>query len=195
MLERLAILLLATGCAHSTVEMRLQHDSEAERRTRDQLRSLVQRYDLSPWQYTSTVLIDETSIPHSHPVLTLHTRHLRDDLLLLSTYIHEQSHWMIAQHAGTSSAVAELERLFPELPVGHPEGGFDRRSSYEHLIVNTLEHLGLIATVGELAALQAMHFWSTDHYRTLYRLVLDERTRIREVLGKHGLTQPGAATE
>jgi hypothetical protein len=53
----------------------------------------LDKYDLTPWLFTRAVVIDDDATPHSHPVLTLHTRHLRDDLLLLSTFIHEQSHW------------------------------------------------------------------------------------------------------
>jgi hypothetical protein len=184
---RLLLLLLA-GCVHTQkIQIELAHGSAGERETREQLRALLDRLDLSRWTLTDRIIIDDDAIPHSHPILTLHTRHRLDDLLLLSTYIHEQSHWRIEQHAATSSAVAELEALFPELPVGYPEGANDRRSSYEHLIVNTLEHLGLIATVGELSANVVMEFWTTDHYRTLYRLVLTERVRIRGVLRKHGL--------
>ena len=70
----------------------LRHGTVAEQATQRQLEKLFDEYDLSPWLFTQAVVIDEDAVPHSHPVLTLHTRHLKDDLLLLSTFIHEQSH-------------------------------------------------------------------------------------------------------
>lgn len=63
--------------------------------TKVQLERLLDSYDLSPWLYTRSVAIDADAIPHSHPVLTLHTRHLDDDRLLLSTFVHEQLHWFL----------------------------------------------------------------------------------------------------
>ncbi|MEO7000626.1 MAG: hypothetical protein ABI068_02350 [Ktedonobacterales bacterium] len=58
--------------------------------TSSQLLTLLQRYDLSRWRFTSAIEIDQQTIPHSHPTLTLHARHLDDDGLLLATYLHEQ---------------------------------------------------------------------------------------------------------
>lgn len=75
----------------------MAHGGEAETRTAEQLQRLLDRDDLHPWQFTDAVIIDEAAIPHSHPVLTLRTRHLDDDRLLLATYLHEQFHWFIWQ--------------------------------------------------------------------------------------------------
>ncbi len=186
----LLLTLFELGCGASThgVEIRLAHGSAGEASTARQLEGLISKYDLEPWRFTSVVIIDEESIPHSHPVLTLHTRHAKDDLLLLSTYVHEQSHWYLEQNREkTASAVADLKAMFPELPVGYPEGANDLESSYEHLLVIALERFGLIRTVGELAALEAMQFWTTDHYRALYRIVLADPRKIWEVLEHHGL--------
>jgi hypothetical protein len=41
--------------------------------------------------------------------------------------------------------------------------------------------------LGELRAKQVMEFWVTDHYRWIYRQVLDEGDKIRAVLQKHKL--------
>ncbi len=137
--------------------------------------------------------MDEESLPHSHPTLTLHTRHVRDDLLLLSTFIHEQSHWyLVAHQADVDAAVVELHAVAPGLPIGFPQGADTERSSYEHLIVIALEERGLVRLAGELAAAQAMEFWAGDHYRVLYRVVLEKRADIRRVMRAHGLTSPGS---
>jgi hypothetical protein len=95
----------------------LAHGTEAEAQTRDQLQRLLKTYDLSSWTWTRKVLIDQDAIPHSHPVLTLHARHLKDDLALLSTFVHEEYHWYETAHPQeTAAAIAELKlriRMFP----------------------------------------------------------------------------------
>jgi hypothetical protein len=195
----LAAAVLLSACAHAPASphnaprpaVTVSHGTPEERLTAEQLEHLFGRFDLSPWLYTRSVLIDAESIPHSHPVLTLHTRHLRDDLLLLSTYVHEQSHWYLDQHgAATEAAVVELKALAPNLPVGFPDGANTLESSYEHLLVIALEERALQHLVGELQARQVMEFWAADHYRALYRYVLDHRSEVRRIMRKSGLSSP-----
>ena len=173
-------------------QISLKHGTRAEQETQHQLERLLDQHDLSPWTFTDKVEIDEESIPHSHPVLTLHTRHLRDDLLLLATYIHEQSHHFCQQHrAQVGTAMAEVEAMFPGMPVGFPDGANDKDSSYEHLsCVIPLEHAGLRALVGELTALQVIQFWAQDHYRVLYGTFAENRRKIWSALEKTGLELP-----
>jgi hypothetical protein len=200
------VCLLLSGCAQTPATSQpapaavtrarpsfaLRHDSAPERATRTQLDRLFDGYDLTPWLFTRAVLIDDDAIPHSHPLLTLHTRHLRDDLLLLSTFIHEESHWYLTEHqADVDAAVVELRAIAPGLPVGFPDGAQSETSSYEHLLVIALEERGLKRLVGELAAHEAMEFWATDHYRALYRVVLEKRADVWRVMRTHGLSSPG----
>ncbi|KYF53632.1 hypothetical protein BE08_23995 [Sorangium cellulosum] len=169
----------------------LRHGSDSEKATEEQLGRLFDRYDMTPWLFTRAVLIDEQAAPHSHPTLTLHTRHLRDDLLLLATFIHEQSHWYLEEHqAAVDAAVVELRALAPGLPVGFPEGGETETSTYEHLIVIALEERGVSRLAGELAAREVMEFWASDHYRALYRTVLEKRADIWRIMRNHGLAAP-----
>jgi hypothetical protein len=183
-----------TGAREETpLDIHLAHGSVTEKQTRKQLESLLANYDLSPWRFTSKIVIDDDAIPHSHPVLTLHTRHLRDDDLLLSTYIHEQSHHYFSDRAAqTAQAVAELKQRFPGLPVGFPDGGNTLDSSYEHLMVIAFERDGVARLFGELRAHQILKFWADDHYRALYRLVLDQprRKQVLEVMKRAQLTPP-----
>jgi hypothetical protein len=44
-----------------------------------QLRRLERTYPLSQWTFTSDIRVEFGALPHSHPVLTLNTRHLDDD--------------------------------------------------------------------------------------------------------------------
>ena len=178
----------------AAVTIGLAHDAVDERATREQLERLLKAYDVSPWLLARAVQIDNTAIPHSHPVLTLHTRHLLQDDELLSTFIHEQLHWWLEANAeATAAAVTELRALFPGLPVGYPEGASTELSSYEHLIVIWLEWHGVRRLLGEERAAQVMAFWTTSHYRALYRLVLKEEARIGAVVERLGLAFPPKA--
>jgi hypothetical protein len=71
------IVLLSAALANSAlgasphVSISLKHGDAKERATQSQLERLLAQYDLTPWIFTTSVLIDEDAIPHSHPILTL----------------------------------------------------------------------------------------------------------------------------
>jgi hypothetical protein len=166
----------------------LKHGDARERGTQSQLERLLSQYDLHRWIFTTSVVIDEDAIPHSHPNLTLHTRHLKDDDLLLSTFIHEQAHWFFDQHhRDADKAVSELRGLYPSIPVGFPEGSNDADGNYEHLVVIYLEFEADRRLLGELRAWQVMSYWSQDHYTWLYRTVMKDRARLGELVRKYHL--------
>lgn len=178
------------------IEIKLAHNSAQEARTKDQLQRLLQQYPLTRWYFTRSIIIDEEAIPHSHPTLTLHTRHLKDDELLLSTFVHEEIHWFLDDHRDeTKAAEQELKALFPKLPVGFPDGAQDEESDYIHLLVNLLEWRSDKELLGELRARQIMEFWSHDHYRVLYQTVLEHSREIGSIIAKHHLDLPGGATQ
>jgi len=173
------VLLTITSYAQGKIDISLKNGSAGEIQTRDQLQRLLKTYDLSKWIFTKSILIDEKAIPHSHPILTLHTRHLKDDDLLLSTFVHEQLHWFLVQNdKETKEAMKDLRALFPKVPVGFPNGAEDEESTYLHLLVNCLEYRADRELLGELRAKQVMEFWASDHYTWVYRTVLD---RIRDI--------------
>ncbi len=179
------------------IEIKLQHGDAAETRTRDQLLRLLRTYDVSPWIFTRSVVIDSSPkvIPHSHPVLTLSVRHLKDDDLLLSTFIHENLHHFLSQNREkTEAAKKELRAVFPKIPVGYPEGADSEDSSYEHLIVNYLEYRADKELLGELRAFEVFEFWTKDHYRWLYTRIFEDGYQIGPIVQKNGLI-PGARAE
>ena len=182
------LLLSITSYAQDKLDISLKSGSQAEIQTREQLQRLLKTYDLSKWIFTKSILIDEKSIPHSHPILTLHTRHLKDDDLLLSTFVHEQLHWFLAQSdKETREAIKELRVLFPKVPVGFPVGSEDEESTYLHLLVNYLEYRADRELLGELRAKQVMDFWATDHYTWVYKTVLERTREIGNIAFKHKL--------
>jgi hypothetical protein len=181
------------GTPDSSLTIRTAHNSPPEVATRAQLERLLGEYDLRQWTFTHEVVIDEKSIPHSHPVLTLHTRHLKQDDELLSTYLHEQLHWFLVRRpAETKAAEQDLIKLYPTVPVGYPEGANDTESTYLHLLVCRLEQRADLAVLGEQRTAAAMQFWAGDHYRWVYRTVLADGAKIDEILERHGLAAPDA---
>jgi hypothetical protein len=177
--------------AQPPIEIALERGSPAEAETKAQLQRLLKEYDLSPWIFTRSIRIDERSIPHSHPVLTLHARHVKDDELLVSTFVHEQLHWFLSERNDrTQLAIAELRQMFPTVP-GPDEGGAgDEQSTYLHLLVCQLERQAVLRLMGELKTRQVMDFWAGDHYQWIYRTVVDRSRDIGAVLRKHNLVPP-----
>jgi hypothetical protein len=193
-LTLIALFFINASYAQSSIDIALKHGSKEEEQTKVQLQRLLKTYDLARWIFTRAVLIDEESIPHSHPVLTLSTRHLRDDELLLSTFVHEQIHWFLVQnHKNTEEAKRELRSLFPKVPVSRPEGARDEESTYLHLIVVYLEYRAAREILGELKARQVMEFWARDHYTWIYKTVLERPRDIGNIVFKHKLVPAGRA--
>ena len=183
-----ALFLSNLGYAQGGIEIALKTGSKEELQTKAQLQSLLQSYDLAKWIFTRSVLVEENSIPHSHPVLTLSTRHLRDNELLLSTFLHEQIHWFLTQnHKNTEDAKKDLRGLFPRVPNSSPEGAMDEESTYLHLIVIYLEYRADREMLGELKARQVMEFWVNDHYTWIYKTVLERPRDIGNIAFKHKL--------
>ncbi len=172
------------------LDIKLAHGDAAEGQTRDQLLRLLKTYDVERWIFTRSLVIDSTPgvIPHSHPVLTLNTRHRKDDDLLLSTFVHENLHHFLTQHADqTDAAKRELRKIFPKVPVGYPDGADSEDFGYLHLIVNYLEYQADKELLGELRAFTIFQFWAGDHYRWLYRRIFEDGYQIGPVVRKHGL--------
>jgi len=112
-----ALCASAAAYAQGGVDIALKHGSAREAQTKEQLQRLLKTYDVSRWIYTRSIVVDEQATPHSHPVLTLHVRHLKDDELLLSTFVHEQLHWFLVNEGkATDEAISDLQALFPTVP-------------------------------------------------------------------------------
>jgi hypothetical protein len=192
------IALLAQAIAvrdpYLILDITTAHTIDNELKTKAALEALERKYDLRPWTFTRIIMIDESAIPHSHPVLTIHTRHLGDDDALLSTYLHEELHWFLEKHkAETEAAELALMKRYPSVPVGYPDGANDRESTYLHLIDCDLEFHADEALLGIERARRVMEYWATDHYRWVYKTVLTDRKAIDAILKAHGLNQPDAS--
>ncbi|HWN41800.1 MAG TPA: hypothetical protein VNW71_06230 [Thermoanaerobaculia bacterium] len=186
----------APAAPTAPIEIELKQGSPEEVRTRDQLLRLLREHDLGRWIFTRKVVIDGTPrlIPHSHPVLTLSTQSLKDDELLLSTFVHEQLHWYLEEnHERAKPALEELRKLYPDAPSGPPGGARDLESTYRHLIVCYWEIRAAKELLGELRGFQVGQFWAQDHYMWIYRKVMEEGYKIGPVIHKHGLVPDARA--
>lgn len=184
------VTLLWVGMASAdTLRIELATGTEEEGSTKKQIRKLAAKHELGPWLFTRSILIDDNAVPHSHPVLTLHTRHRNNAERLLSTFLHEQIHWLFSDHGkATSEAIRALREIHESLPVGHPDGAKTLKSSYLHLLVILFEYDSIRHLLGTETAQEVMGFWADDHYRRLYSIVLEEHDSIRQVAARHGFT-------
>jgi hypothetical protein len=185
----LAVLWLThPAAAQGGPELRItvQQGTEAGERALEQLLRLQSTYPLGPWTFTREIRIESRVIPHSHPVLTLNTTYLDDDASQLATYLHEQIHWFASDRfEAVQSAIAELRRRYPEVPVDRPGGAGDEFSTYLHLVVCWLELDAMKHLVGEEKAREVLGRWK--HYRWIYDRVLQDTDAIGEILTPRGL--------
>lgn len=172
-----------------TIETR--HGSEAEKRTRQLLLDVMAGHDLDRFTFTNRVVVDETAIPHSHPVLTMSTRFMvRSVDGALSDYLHEQLHWFVSSHRRASRAVnREWRRHFGTVPRAAGGGAKTRRSTLLHLTVNWLEQNALADVVGSDRATVVLNAKVEGHvYPWCYQQVRDHGEVIGETLRMHSLT-------
>lgn len=163
----------------------LANGTEVEAVLATELRALMRKHDLEPWVLTRRVLIDENQISHSHPILTISTGHIGEELELLSTLLHEQLHWLEEEPWRDDfwAAMEDFEALFPDVPSSADGGARDDRSTYRHLLVCDMEYQAMTALVGEVAARKTLA--GITHYEWIYEKVLND-PRVREVALRHG---------
>jgi len=183
-------ILISIAPISQAIEVTTENSEKDELATVELLQTLRKAHDTGKWEFTDKVHIKKKTIPHSHPILTLHTRHTSNAQkdLLLSTYLHEQIHWYLDKNQEkTDAAISELRTIFKNVPIGFPEGARDEYSTYLHLLVCYLE----IEAISELLSKQRVQavssFWQQDHYTWIYRQVKNKKNEISKVIEKYGL--------
>lgn len=170
------------------IKITLARNSDREIKTKQQLESLFKKYNLKKWFFTNSILIKAMEVPTSHPVLILNTIHLNDDDALLSTFLHEQIHWFVSEvdkNAKVFEAIKELKLIFPRIPQINSFMEDKNFSSYLHLIVNYLEYDGLRCLLNENRAREAIN--KKGKYVELYKIIIQQQDKIREILEKYNL--------
>ena len=104
--------------------------------------------------------------------------------MLLSTFLHEQFHWLENPDPGFRDAMASFAEIWPDAPTGPPEGARDQQSTYRHLVVCDMELQAMTRLLGEQAARAMLE--SITHYTWISATVLSD-PRVREVTTRHGM--------
>lgn len=101
-------------------------------------------------------------------------------------FSNEQFHWYaLVRTEQTDAAITDFRKMFPNVPVGLPEGAMSKRSSYLHLIICTLELDALRALIGQRRAQRVIG--AREYYTWVYKQVLHDDGPIRLVLDRHEL--------
>ena len=192
MQKSVIILLLSMICSTAFAEslnISYANNTASEKLKGQQIERIVGRYKLDKWWFTDEIMIDDAArSPFSHPVLTLTTTRPNNDLSGLSQLIHEQIHWFEESNKlQVENAIAELKKVYPEVPVGYPNGARSEYSSYLHLIVCLLELDALTEIVGKDKANAVVSTNGKYFYKWIYQTVLSDQDKIRDVLVRHKL--------
>lgn len=181
----LTTLLLGASFAQS-IKIDLAHGTDRERQTKARLEQVIASYDLSKYTFTRQVVIEERAINHAFPVLTLNARFADSSDELVSSYIHEQLHWYLREHSGQQQeAIAELRRIYPNAPVGLPEGAETAYSTYGHLVDCYLEIQADRQLMGPKRTADVIN--DKGHYTWIDKTVLRDESSIAEVVTRHHL--------
>lgn len=190
----IAVSFALSARAQPRTEATLTFAVDEEAQARQQLQRLLVDYDLDPWIFTTRIKIAAGEIPHSHPILTLNTRHLDDDVRQLSTFLHEQMHWYEEsdEHAAAvDRAIEDLRQMYPDPPDHEEIGTRSEYSTYLHLVVNWLTFDALRHLLGEEEARTLTD--ENNIYRWVNQRVLADTDAIGAILDTHGLLiDPGA---
>jgi len=179
-------------------DLEITLDLDAVQRSADHVRDMLvdlrRRFDLAPFEYTKRVRIAPLEISHSHPTLTLNTW-VRDELGLLSTYLHEQMHWYLTwySHAHPLRWRDVFQALHDRYPKVPPDAAPDEASIYLHLVVNWLE---IEATAQFMDRDRvAEHARALPFYRWIYRTVIEDWTPLADLYNDRGLHPLRPATD
>jgi hypothetical protein len=170
----------------SGVDIRTAHGTAAENDAKAALREVLAGHDLRRWMFTDLVFIDETIRGgFSHPLTLSPAPLVRRPALALTTFLHEQLHWM--EGPGTEAAATEAGTRWPD-PPPPPAGAADPRSTWLHLSVCALEYRSLAEILGPAAA--AAELRQHAGYSWIYGQILASPDWFSGFLHRHGLQVP-----
>jgi hypothetical protein len=166
------------------------HDDPGEEQAKLQVMRLAQQFNLKKYTVTRDILIERGAIAHSKPTLTLNLRFLDNDDLALSSYVHEQGHWVLTERRPRMNRplLNDLLHAFPGLDYRQPNGDGEEIGSYYHIAVCMLEWQAMEALVGPERARKAVEWKSHDHYKAIYAIDLAERPIVEGILMRNGVS-------
>lgn len=183
------LLLLLSREASAEITVSLANDTDKERKKQSQVLRLIEEHDLSKWWFTDRIIIDESvRSPFSHPVLTLKASMPNNDPAGLSQLLHEQIHWFEdARKLEVQNTIVALREVYPSVPVGYPNGARSEFSTYLHLAVCLMELDALAEMLGKEKAEAVIATNGKYFYKWIYKIVLQDQAKIRQILQNNGL--------
>lgn len=186
MLIRLLLALALVMPAAPVVKITTKAGTDRELRTKAMLERVLQDYDLSKYTFTREVVIEQNAINHAFPVLTLNGRFADSEDELLSSFVHEQLHWHLRDRGSAlQTAIGELRRFYPRVPVGGTEGAETEQSTYGHLIDCYLEIIADRHFIGPERTDKVVA--NKGHYTWIYATILQDEPRIASLVARNQL--------
>jgi hypothetical protein len=182
----LVLVLVGHAFAADPISIKLAHHTSREMQTAQTLKQVLSSYDLTKYTFTREVVIEERAMNHAFPVLTLNVRFGDSPDELLSSYVHEQLHWYLREHdAQQKAAIAELRQMYPNAPVGLPEGADSAYSTYGHLVDCYLEIQADRELIGSKRTDEVIK--NKPWYTWIYKTILRDEDKVRGVVEEHNL--------
>ena len=122
----------------------------------------------------------------SHPLSITPSLLVQRPALALTTFLHEQLHWL--EGPGTDSAIAEASELWPDPPPLAAGGATGPTSTWLHMGVCALEQQSLTALLGPAAAAEELR--QHTGYSWIYGQILADPGWFAGFLDRHGLYVP-----
>jgi len=171
----------------SGVDIRSAHGTDREHAAATALRVVLAEHDLRRWMFTDLITVDETIRGGvSHPLTISPGLLVRRPALALTTFLHEQLHWL--DGPGTDSASADASTRWPDPPPLSAGGAADPASTWLHMSVCALEYHSLSELLGSSAA--AAELRQHTSYSWIYGQILASPDRFSSFLHRHGLQVP-----
>ncbi len=164
------------------VNISLKNDSERERITKKSLENILSKYSLDKWILCHNITIEQDARGKAFPFITLSAWRDAEEGLM-AQFLHEQIHWIEDGKEGQmNQAIEELKTVFPNAPVGRPEGADNKKSTYRHLIICRLEFLALSELIGEKAKKILLN---NKTYTWIRRTVVEKGLDIDPIINKY----------
>jgi hypothetical protein len=168
------------------VDVRPVHGTDEEVAGAAALRGVLAEHDLRRWMFTDLVRVDaDIRGGFSHPLTISPSLLMRRAASALTTFLHEQLHWL--DGPGSNDAAAEASRRWPD-PPPPPAGCHDAESSWLHMSVCALAYQSLSEILGPGAA--AAELRQHAQYSWVYGQILGDPGWFTGFLRRHGLQVP-----
>ena len=133
--------------------------------------------------FQKKIIIEEGATAHSSPIVTLNTGP-KYKIGVLAQFLHEQIHWIEnGREQEMVEAIGELKIIYPNAPIGRPEGGVNEKSTYRHLIICRLEFLALTELLGLEKAKEVV--LKNSNYTWIREILIKEGEKIDVIIHRY----------